>query len=238
MKAIYLILLVQLTIKGNSQDQYSGTQVLCNTFWIKTSQGLLSSFVIEYNDKEFLITALHGFKKGVASPTKITFQININKQWKTFDAVLYHVPDTSIDIAVLSLNKKIQYQKPYELCEAVMIGEECRFYGFPYGRYFVTDGGDRYLPFIKRALVSSLQGKVDFLDGMNNPGFSGGPVVVRDIHSNQNRILGVISGYHPQKDSILRKNGHKIEVLNYHENSGIIYCYPIADVKDLLESIK
>jgi hypothetical protein len=237
MRVIFIALLSTITVVLFAQDQYSGTQVLYNTFWIKTSQGTLSSFVIEYNGKELLVSALHGFKKNIASPSKIKLQININKTWKTFEAMLYHMADTSIDIAVIVLNERIQHQKPYDLCGDVMIGEECRFYGFPYGRYFLTDAGDRYIPFIKRALVSSVQGNVDFLDGMNNPGFSGGPVVIKDVYSKQYKILGVISGYHPQSDSIVRKSKDTVEVIKYQENSGIIYCYPIQDVKSILDSL-
>jgi hypothetical protein len=234
---IGLFLIIIIAINGNAQDEYSGTQVLSNTFWIKTNQGTLSAFAIDYNGKELLISALHGFSRNIASPSRVKLQININKIWKSFDAILYHLSDTSIDIAVLVLNESIQHQKPYDLCGDVMIGQECRFYGFPYGRYFFTDAGGQYMPFIKRALVSSVQSNVDFLDGMNNPGFSGGPVIIKDVYSKQYKILGVISGYHPQSDSIVRKNKDTVEVIKYQENSGIIYCYPIQDVKSLLDNI-
>ena len=199
MKIFYTFLLTFIGLNLYSQQEFSGLGILYNTFWIQTDLGRLSSFVIEPNNRELLITALHGFNKLLPSPSKVHIQVNIAKKWKTFDATLYHLPDTSIDIAILVLAQRIQYKKPYITYSNIEIGQECRFYGFPYGRLFFTDGDNRYIPFIKRGLVSSISQNVIFLDGMNNPGFSGGPVVIQDVFSKEYKILGVISGYLPKE---------------------------------------
>ena len=44
-----------------------------------------------------------------------------------------------------------------------------------------------------------------YIDGINNPGFSGGPIVIVDKSSRMQKIIGVVSGYRPQEDMVFRK---------------------------------
>ena len=61
----------------------------------------------------------------------------------------------------------------------------------------------QYVAFVKRASVSAVPKTKNgahyfYLNGFNNPGFSGGPVAFYDYKSNQWAIVAVISGFEPE----------------------------------------
>lgn len=72
------------------------------------------------------------------------------------------------------------------------------------------------------------------LDGINNPGFSGGPVIFYDYIKKKNKILGVISGYFNQTNKV--ESSPKI-YFEYVENSGIIISYPSYYISDIIEKL-
>lgn len=77
------------------------------------------------------------------------------------------------------------------------------FAGFPYGLF--TSGvnvNDLYpIAFVKKGIMSASSAEkgatMIFLDGHNNPGFSGGPIVYRDLDRNTfvYKLAGVVSGF-------------------------------------------
>ena len=80
-----------------------------------------------------------------------------------------------------------------------MLGGECQFLGYPYGEGWPVEfnkGTLTWLPYVKRCGVSSLpQGDKRFwmLDGINNAGFSGGPVTY--LTGSNQKVFAVVSGY-------------------------------------------
>src|SRR5205823_4758735 len=84
------------------------------------------------------------------------------------------------------------------------LGGDCEFLGFPKvvgGTWQAAfEGGKTYwMPFIKHCNISAgtTEGlKLIFLDGINNEGFSGGPVIWQT--GAQQKIIGVISGYYAE----------------------------------------
>lgn len=69
----------------------------------------------------------------------------------------------------------------------IFYGQDIYFLGFPYG--LQSDVGELNsnlpMPLVKKGIVSSFlfenPRKVLLLDGHNNPGFSGGPVIYRNV---------------------------------------------------------
>ena len=93
-----------------------------------------------------------------------------------------------------------------------LLGDEGFFMGFPYG-LSTSDRGNTNagfpLPLLKKAVFSgnSLMNDIYvlLLDGHNNPGFSGGPVLFKDrLKSGDNKyhLIGVISAYVNQKNEM------------------------------------
>lgn len=96
----------------------------------------------------------------------------------------------------------------------VGLGGDCEFAGFPYGGGWKTQMKDEehpdkndwvWLPYVKRCTVSALPQEKDLkvwvLDGINNHGFSGGPVLYGT--GNKQEVFAVISGYHEEPLEVL-----------------------------------
>jgi len=86
--------------------------------------------------------------------------------------------------------------------EGAVLGGECAFLGFGLGagwRAPFANGTTKFMPFVKRCTIAGSQEAplIWILDGINNHGFSGGPVLVGE--GAQQRIMAVISGYLNEK---------------------------------------
>ena len=89
------------------------------------------------------------------------------------------------------------------------------------------------LPFVKRATVSAIILKKDaastlYLDGHNNPGFSGGPVVFTPESRPQGEwhIAAIVSGYRFDEVPVLDKDGKETGTV-VHANTGLVHAYSI-----------
>lgn len=126
--------------------------------------------------------------------------------------------DNNIDIIAFDIgNKTITPKHEVQLgMGGLIVSQDAYFLGFPYG--LSTGSGEinnKYpFPFVKKCIVSAVNNQTIFLDGHNNRGFSGGPLVTVD-NKNVVTIIGVVSGY--------LGDGQ-----NKTENSGIFYAKSIS----------
>jgi len=118
--------------------------------------------------------------------------------------------------------------------EGLIYGQDVFFLGFPYdllGRIIL--GSEGYpLPFVKKATVSLFDSRVIYLDGHNNSGFSGGPVVFPQTGKNEYRVAGVVSGYVERPEPVF--DGEHKTPLVYQYNTGIIVAHNIKAALDLI----
>ena len=129
-------------------------------------------------------------------------------------------------------------------CADVILGQDVNFLGFPYFGSSIqykseTLNRDFPFPLVKKATLSSLpQANHPFfyLDGHNNPGFSGGPVTFWDSKSNKQKIVGVISSYLTQTGEIKPVETSSTQLF-YQENSGIAVAYNIRYAKEIISKI-
>jgi hypothetical protein len=127
-------------------------------------------------------------------------------------------PGKDIDILVLVADHVLlSYPRDFSLRAGdtdVSLGMDCEFLGFPYGGGFKTQMADSknpnkknwlWLPYIKHCTVSArLQEKglgIWVLDGINNEGFSGGPVFYET--GPKQKVFAVISGFHQEPLEVL-----------------------------------
>jgi hypothetical protein len=145
------------------------------------------------------------------------------------------------DIAALRINHEFPVQHlPCELSmNGVTYGQDVYFLGYPYdmkGNLLLHYGSD--LPFVKKATISCLDKNIIYLDGHNNPGFSGGPVVFNPHNKpNEVKIAGVISGYRFNEEPIYI-NQEKTPHITYKYNTGIIIAYKIEQIVDVIKNTK
>jgi hypothetical protein len=128
-------------------------------------------------------------------------------------------PGKDIDILVLVPDHLLlSYGRDFYLktgADGVGFGGDCEFLGFPYGGGWkistLTDAKHLdtkswlWLPYIKHCTISALLHEKELniwvLDGINNEGFSGGPVLFA-TGPNQ-KVFAVISGFHQEPLEVL-----------------------------------
>lgn len=232
MRVAILILLIAYTMpclgQARANSNKAVSQVLENTFMIKTDSGQATGFLIDLNNKEYLVTARHAFKIINKNGSQVTVKVLYDSVFKPFSGKLLFHKSSTIDIALVELRVAIKKMDPPGLTEERYLGEDCMFFGFPYGKFYTNARQYGYIPFVKRAIISAMSDSVIFLDGINNMGFSGGPVVIIEEGTQTVKIVGVISAYHAEYNSVV-DSLHKKEYdsLKFYVNSGIIYCTPI-----------
>ena len=111
--------------------------------------------------------------------------------------------------------------------------------GFPYGFHGELGALNNNLPFpfVKKAIVSLMYNDGVhriLLDGHNNPGFSGGPVVFKPAGSQDFRICSVISGFVKMDEPV--SMGGKQTMLTYEYNTGIVESIGINHALDLIQA--
>ena len=260
-----LVLTLLCVLSGLAEAQVP-SNVLLRVRMIGNIAGNTSgtAFTLEVDGQQYLITAKHlvaGLK------AEDTIQIYKDEQWEPLKVKIFRC-DEPIDIAVLVPPRQLTVTFSLEpTMKDILYGQDIYFVGFPYGLF--TKGknvsGLYPLPFIKKAIMSASTGQngavVIFLDGHNNPGFSGGPIVYRDLSRNDFtfKLAGVVSGFRndlspvlqPEEikkeeikpedvaqSRIMEKNGHFFRLNDTEQvvktNTGIVIGYSISHALDLI----
>jgi Trypsin-like peptidase domain len=192
-----------------------------------------TAFTIDVDGRRYLVTAKH-----IAGHLKGTCQILIfrNGNWSPLTiTVIGHAPN-DIDISVLTASEPLT---PPDLplaasADGLAYGQEAYFLGFPYNilTKYIFSPGDFPLPFVKRATVSVFDGAAFLLDGHNNPGFSGGPVVFKRPNQQQFQVAAVISSFKATEEPVFDQD--KKTSLTYLYNTGIIVAYQIGHATSVI----
>jgi hypothetical protein len=181
------------------------------TFMVKGKE-IGTIFSIDIDEREYWITAKHlltgakhppfGTVDAKTATLGILSQNESNKEW---NAVSFRVidPGKDVDIIVLAPETSLLGKNTIETAKVssagTMFGGECEFVGFPFGSAWTTKFEKSEMirmPFVKHCTISGeirSPQVIWILDGINNEGFSGGPVVVDT--GPQQHIIGVISGF-------------------------------------------
>lgn len=213
------------------------TNAIQRTFHIKVGDSTGTCFTIDVDNKQYLVTAKH-----IVSDLADTSNIEIfhEQQWKNIEVTIVGHCDGEIDISVLTTNLQISPTHPLEPTSAGMTyGQDVYFLGFPYGMAGEMGPMNRDfpVPFVKKAIVSCIYFENDiqiiFLDGHNNLGFSGGPVIFKEHNSGDYKVCSVVAGYRYAEEPVYQ-NGKPIP-LEIRANTGIVISYGIKHAVDLIE---
>ena len=189
------------------------SNVLLRTFLIQASE-IGTAFTIEVDGRQYLITAKHIVKK-LPNEAASTIQVRKKNGWSPLVVKVFKCDDP-VDIAVLVPPEQLTVNYSLEpTSKGLELGQDAYFVGFPYGEQFVKTYSA--LPgvygLIKKGMVSQFDSMPErdmqriFLDGYNNPGFSGSPLVYRDLSQSVLvfKVAGVIVSYEANESSVLRK---------------------------------
>ena len=212
--------------------------VIHRTFHIQVGDSIGTCFTIDVNSNQYLVTAKHIVKDLNGTCIIKVFHEN---QWKDIQVTVVGHCDGDIDISVLTAQQQLSPTLPLEpTSDGMVYGQDVYFLGFPYGMTGEVGALNREfpLPFVKKAIISCLHTTGDgvqiiFLDGYNNPGFSGGPVVFKKPNQNDFKIASVISGFRYTEEPIYQ-GGNEVP-LAYKYNTGIIISYGIKHAIDVIE---
>jgi S1-C subfamily serine protease len=169
-------------------------------------EGTATAFTVDVDGREYLITAKH-VVQGLKDKDKI--DVFMDGDWSPLDVDIFRC-EGSVDIAVLIPPHQltVNFDLPFEN-KSFYVGQDAYFLGFPYGLQAPAHGlnGPYPLAIVKRGTISGLiplaegsKGTMLLLDGYNNPGFSGGPIVYRDLNQSGVvlNVIGVVSGFEPE----------------------------------------
>jgi hypothetical protein len=211
--------------------------VIQRVFRIEYNKKTATAYTVEKDENQYLITASHVFQ----GATDVT---NINVfRGKKLESIPVQVVFNSCEVG-----DTIVFKLPYDLAprhpinmgiDDVIIGTWAYFLGFPLG--LSTPGGglnnDFPFPFIKAALVSAIdferEGLIKlFLDGHNNQGFSGGPVIwFHPQNPKDIKIIGTVSGFLTENPSHSDTNDN---IKEHNTNAGIIEAFWIKNMMEKL----
>ena len=201
-----------------------------------TSSG--TGFVLDHKRDQYVVTARHVVESN--APVEVLLR------GKPVSVMLTALaPSLSdADVAVFRLNRPITPPGlPLAADMAGMVyGQDAYFLGFPLGMTFDLEDG--YFPLVKRCTISGMnqkhQGrKILLLDGWNNPGFSGAPVVFRPPTAagagEPMRVAGIVTAYAQQAESVTI-GGCIVAEAQVLLNSGIIIAEQITRATEIIEA--
>lgn len=209
-------------------------------FQLKVGDSTGTIFVIEHDERQYWVTAKHVIDDWDGSSP---LQIMRSDGWKTISLSLLAKHETA-DVAILAADFHAAFHQADATMKHLAITQEVFFLGFPYGwaaQVPAHVNREFPMPFVKKALVSAICPMDDggremlILDGHNNPGFSGGPVVYDDKWEPGQplRIAGVVSGYRFAPESVFGRGGPVDAYVK--ANTGLMLCETIKRVLDLIE---
>lgn len=218
-------------------------EILQKVFYIKYGNNTGTCFLVSIDSNDYLITAKHLFPPALPNKSAVDIEILRNNGWIKFKPNYLIHSNANIDIAVLDLKSNDQKDNLFDIgSKGYYLSQECFFLGFPFGLKMDDNEGKMNngfpLPFVKKAIISSFISDTShmtqiFLDGHNNPGFSGGPVVIANFEAGSKhkmRIIGIISAYLNEEKIIKTPLGD----FKNSENSGIVLSYAFDHVVEII----
>ena len=210
--------------------------VLQRVFHISHENKAGTCFTIDVEGRQYLITAKH-LVQSIQKPCAV--QMYHDGEWKGLQVDLVGHGAKCVDLTVLASEMQISPTHPLEpTAEGLILGQDVLFLGFPYG--ITSDSGNNNnrfpFPLVKKGIISALpQGNVSdlFLDGHNNPGFSGGPVVYEVVKGTLN-VAGVVSGYLSKLEPVYDEHG--ATALQHDYNTGIVRVTSIMHAVNLIRA--
>lgn len=225
------------------------TNVLYRVLRLRTPAAVGSAFTIEVDGKQYLITARHNLK---GFGTEGTIELWIGGRWTSAAARAIYPSSPLVDIAALDLGRPVTIAYPLEPTSAgLLLGQQVYFLGYPYALgsplFSPPVPGFGEIAFLKSGIVSAFDNRnqdanILYLDGQNNPGFSGGPIVFWHAESGRFRVAGVVRGYRNESLPVLKRpdlsdpDATAYNDLYTRANSGIVVGYDISHIVDAIRA--
>jgi len=225
--------------------------ILNRVFPIKFNQHEGTCFVVDLDDRQYIISARHLFREiKPGDPV----QLFIDLRWITLKVTPIFPESEKTDIVALAADQLVAPKMEVLTGdEGIYVGQDVYFLGFPFNLATRFDQPVAiHLAFIKKAVLSAIDarpesGHILYLDGHNNPGFSGGPVIFANYDQRDRlQTAGVIAGYRQQPTEVVTaevkeaadtsdKKGKRRTVQFVRENTGIVVAYAFSEIRKAIQ---
>lgn len=213
------------------------TSITFRTIHIRKNGATGTAFVLDVDNKQYYITARHVIE-GLL--TGETIEINYQKVWNNHNVIIIgHSPHSDISVFAIPTGK-VGGESIKASSDEIYYSQDLYFLGFPFGLQsdIATLNSDFPIPFIKKGILSNFllekPKKILLIDGLNNPGFSGGPVVYFHQQTQSFQLAGIISGYRFEIANAMHQN-KEIDI-QIKTNTGIIISYGIEAALELIHN--
>jgi S1-C subfamily serine protease len=213
--------------------------VLTRVFQINAGGTLGTAFTIDVNGRQYLVTAKHVVEDLPETSARVELTRQATHKELTVDVLRPNEP--AIDVAVLTLTENISPILPLEpTMDGIQIGQDVYFLAFAFGISWLVSSDGYPFPLVKQGTLSAMdvggRAKIIYVDGFNNLGFSGGPIVFHPQGSNSLRVAGVVGAYQQQRDKVRYMSQYQSREteLVVMTNSGILIGYSIDHALDLI----
>lgn len=214
--------------------------IIQRTFKIECNDRLGTCFTIDVDNRHYIVTAKHLVKE---ITDQHIIKLMHERRWKNLAIKLIGHCEGIVDISVLTPELRISPLHPLPATTVgIILGQDVYFLGFPYG--LMSDVGelnrDFPFPLVKKGILSMIESNEGsiLLDGHNNPGFSGGPVVFcQNNHGNDFAVAGVVSGYRYDREPVYKNEEPEKDespIGYYRANTGIVLAYDIKYALNLI----
>jgi S1-C subfamily serine protease len=208
------------------------SNVIHRCFRIRCGSSFGTGFAVDVNYRQYLVTAKHV----VAGGNPPFLEIYRSGGWRKINSTLVgHAAEEDVSVFALDGTVVPEGLPMLSGSDGISYGQDVYFLGFPYGVLSnVVLGEEGYpLPLVKRAVVSGFKGRVLLLDGHNNPGFSGGPVIFGRAGRTPDCFGAIISGYRFDPRPVYVNNQES--GLTTRSNTGIIISYSMDVALGLID---
>lgn len=212
-------------------------EAIQRVYRVRNGDNTGTMFAMDVDGRQYLTTAKHLVENHEGN---FQLQIQHDGKWKPIDLALVGHSEEA-DVSVMAAEFVISGYHNVEATSAgLAFSQEAYFLGFPFGLYgdHPSANGGYPLPFAKAGIVAMFddpESPIIYLDGHNNPGFSGGPVLFRNHKKNGVwQIAGVVSQADYAEAPIY--SGDDDTGLHHKADTGLVIAVPIVFATKLAEA--
>ena len=243
MSAIYVVVVTVamiLRVGGPAMAhdyEIVNSNILTRVLHLKVGSMTGTAFTIEVDGRQYLVSAKHLTGEKDIDEIEIWW-----KGWHRLQVDVVGIGKETEDIIVLSADEMLTQTLPVNVGSGgITVGQDVRFLGFPLGLAsgYITERGEIRLPLVKAGVLIGMkfENKISRLlvDGHNNKGFSGGPVVFKPLGDGKDvwKIAGVVRAYYTENVDVKDKMGQIVG--SAEVNSGILLATGIESALKIIE---
>lgn len=205
-------LLLLTAILPGSIGAQPAVNILTRVLMVRVQNTVGTAFTMDVDGKQYIVTAKHVVQQLRQDDSLLIY---LNDSWVPVNVKVFPCADP-IDIAVLAPSAQVTYaysMLPMDAKAGFQFAQDAYFLGFPFGlplSVFENSPGGLPFPLAKKAIFAGVRATKDgtmfLLDGHNNKGFSGGPVVFKSTLDSGStfRVAGVVAAYKPEPERVLQ----------------------------------